>query len=57
METHEEPDGSSPEVLDIEQTGHCPHKHGKDDLTIKDVFRKHPAIIWWCLYWSLAGVS
>lgn len=27
------------------------------ELTIKDVFNRHPALIWWSFYWSMAGVG
>ncbi|KAF5123927.1 Sugar transport protein 12 [Metarhizium anisopliae] len=26
-------------------------------LTIKDVFNRHPALIWWSFYWSISGVG
>ena len=27
------------------------------DLTLKDVFRQHPKMIWWCFYWAMAAVG
>ncbi|UNI23261.1 hypothetical protein JDV02_009093 [Purpureocillium takamizusanense] len=26
-------------------------------LTIREVLRHHPALVWWCFYWSMAGVG
>lgn len=27
------------------------------DLTLKDVFRRHPAIVAWSFYWAMAAVG
>ncbi|OAQ62967.1 maltose permease [Pochonia chlamydosporia 170] len=27
------------------------------ELTVKDVFKKHPAVVWWSFFWSMAGVG
>ncbi len=27
------------------------------ELTVKDVFTRHPALVWWAFYWSMAGVG
>lgn len=26
-------------------------------LTLKQVFRGHPALVWWCFYWAMAAVG
>lgn len=27
------------------------------DTTVKQVFRNHPALVWWCFYWAMAAVG
>lgn len=27
------------------------------DLTLKLVFNRHPALVWWCFYWAMAAVG
>ncbi|KAK2594321.1 hypothetical protein QQS21_007966 [Conoideocrella luteorostrata] len=27
------------------------------ELTVKDVFKKHPSLVWWSFYWSMAAVG
>jgi hypothetical protein len=27
------------------------------ELTAKQVLKKHPVLVWWCFYWSLAAVG
>lgn len=26
-------------------------------LTVKEVFVKHPALVWWAFYWAMTGVG
>lgn len=26
-------------------------------MTLKDVFTKHPVIVWWAFYWAMAAVG
>ena len=32
-------------------------RQAEHNLTLKQVFRNHPALIWWSLYWAMAGVG
>lgn len=27
------------------------------ELTVRDVFKRHPALVFWCLYWSIAAMG
>lgn len=27
------------------------------ELTVKQVFTQHPALVWWIFYWAMAGVG
>lgn len=27
------------------------------ELTLRDVFKKHPSMIWWCFYWAMAAIG
>ncbi|OLN87250.1 General alpha-glucoside permease 4 [Colletotrichum chlorophyti] len=27
------------------------------DLTVRDVFKNHKAIVWWCFYWAMAAIG
>ncbi|KAF9878858.1 maltose permease [Colletotrichum karsti] len=27
------------------------------DLTVKEVFKNHKAIVWWCFYWAMAAIG
>lgn len=27
------------------------------ELTVRDVFGRHRALVWWCFYWSMAAVA
>lgn len=27
------------------------------EINVKQVFRNHPALVWWCFYWAMAAVG
>jgi hypothetical protein len=26
-------------------------------MTVKDVFKNHPMVVWWAFYWAMSGVG
>lgn len=44
---------------------HCNVKEGvasnaiqqEHDLTLRDVFKNHKSIVWWCFFWAMAAVG
>jgi hypothetical protein len=29
----------------------------EQNLTLKQCFRQHPRVVWWCFYWSIAAIG
>jgi hypothetical protein len=32
-------------------------RQAEQNLTLKQCFRQHPRVVWWCFYWSIAAVG
>ena len=50
-------------VRGIEDVGDIKNEALRDDnateheMTVKDVFKNHPWVVWWPFYWAMAGVG
>lgn len=45
------------ENLASETNSAVPRSGVTDELTLRRVFRDHPALVWWSFYWAMAGVA
>ena len=45
-----------PEILVKQEAVRTDHNL-EHELTVKYLFRKHPALIWWCFFWGMAAVG
>lgn len=58
-------DGGSPDLADETAVSHVEAKDGltssaiqqERDLTLREVFKNHKAIVWWCFYWAVCAVG
>ncbi|KPM40484.1 hypothetical protein AK830_g6029 [Neonectria ditissima] len=54
---HVEPRASGVEYHDPKTETVIADRQAEHDLTLKQVFARHPAIAWWSFYWAMAGVG
>ena len=65
MENSDKTEGNAPNTQ-LEAT--ISHHDGKDgltssalqeehEITLREVFKKHRLIIWWCFYWAMCAVG
>ncbi|KAK8021726.1 general substrate transporter [Apiospora arundinis] len=55
-------DSQTPYVAGVEQIDSKQDQIAADhklehDLTVRDVIRNHPKLVWWCFYWAMASVG
>ncbi|VTT83770.1 unnamed protein product [Fusarium fujikuroi] len=48
---------SGTEFIDAKSHAVEADRQAEHELTLKQCFQKHPAIVWWCFYWSIAAVG
>lgn len=50
-------------VRGIEDVGDIKNETLREDnvaeheMTVKDVFKNHPMVVWWAFYWAMSGVG
>ncbi|KAH7141012.1 general substrate transporter [Dactylonectria macrodidyma] len=54
---HVEPQASGLEYADPKTDTVIADRQAEHDLTMKQVFLRHPALAWWSFYWAMAGVG
>lgn len=45
-----------PKVLLKQEAIRVDH-NAENALTVKQVFKNHPAVVWWCFFWAMAAVG
>jgi hypothetical protein len=50
------PDHGKPEVHLKQEAIRVDH-NVEHALTVKQVFKNHPAVVWWCFFWAMAAVG
>ncbi|KAF5024667.1 hypothetical protein F66182_3289 [Fusarium sp. NRRL 66182] len=48
---------SGTEYMDSKSQAVDADRKAEHELTFKQCFRQHPALVWWCFYWSIAAVG
>lgn len=51
------PEMAKPEILVVKEQALQADHSLEHDTTVKQVFRNHPALVWWCFYWAMAAVG
>ncbi len=57
MEKQEEARISGVEDVNLKRETIRVDHQAEHELSIREVLRNHPALVWWCFYWSMAGVG
>lgn len=65
MENTDKTEGSVPHATPDATVSHHEGKDGltssaiqqEHDLTLREVFKNHKLIIWWCFYWAMCAVG
>ncbi|KAF4458226.1 maltose permease [Fusarium albosuccineum] len=52
-----EPKASGAEYMDPKSDVVNAERQAEHDMTLKQVLRQHPALVWWCFYWSIAAIG
>lgn len=52
-----EPRASAAEYIEPKSDTVAADRQAEHDLTMKQVFARHPALAFWSFYWAMAGVG
>lgn len=48
---------AKPEIIVVKEQALRADHNLEHETTVKQVFRNHPALVWWCFYWAMAAVG
>jgi hypothetical protein len=54
---HRETSSSKPEIVAVKEQALQADHNLEHETTVKQVFRNHPQMVWWCFYWAMASVG
>lgn len=55
LELHAQVSGT--EFMDAKSHAIIADHQAEQNLTLKQCFRQHPRVVWWCFYWSIAAIG
>jgi hypothetical protein len=55
LELHAQVSGT--EFMDAKSHAVIADHQAEQNLTLKQCFRQHPRVVWWCFYWSIAAIG
>jgi hypothetical protein len=48
---------SGTEFIDAKSHAIETDRQAEHELTLKQCFKQHPAVVWWCFYWAIAAIG
>ncbi|KAF5980213.1 maltose permease [Fusarium coicis] len=48
---------SGTEFIDAKSHAVETDRQAEHELTLKQCFKQHPAVVWWCFYWAIAAIG